>query len=143
MSAPACTPPKLTPCELLHLVRAVFTGAPPAVGVVTNDDVDVVLKFSTPPTPRAQTPPPGWFGRGFGGADTKALPCCVRNAVVTLPMALEIVAAVAAVGTAKSPTLAIGVPVCTGTVHCANAPDDPATVAIRAAAAKSKRRCPA
>src|SRR5262249_26128198 len=39
-----------------------------------------------PPMARAQTPPPSWFGRGFGGALTNALDC-VRKAVLAVLMA--------------------------------------------------------
>ena len=63
--------------------------------------------FTWPPTPRAQTPPPGWSGAGSAGADTKALPCWVRKAVLTLPMAAEIAELVALVGIASVPILLI------------------------------------
>ena len=70
--------------------------------------------FTWPPTPRAQTPPPGWSGAGSAGADTKALPCWVRNAVLMLPIAAEMAALVALVGIASVPILLIVV----GVANC-------------------------
>src|ERR1044072_28005 len=78
----------------------------------TEFEVDEM--FTWPPTPRAHTPPPGWSGAGSDGADTKALPCWVRNSVLTLPIAAEMVAVVALVGIASVPMLVIvnGVATC-------------------------------
>ena len=105
MSVPTCAPAKVWRCELLQLLVAVLITAPPWVETPTEFEVE--LMFTWPPTPRAHTPPPGWSGAGSAGADTKALPCWVRNAVLTLPIAAEMAAAVALVGIASVPMLVI------------------------------------
>src|SRR5689334_6407973 len=45
-----------------------------------------LLVVMSPPMARVQTPPPSWFGLGFGGALTNALDW-VRNAVLAVLMA--------------------------------------------------------
>src|SRR4051794_21578311 len=103
MSVPTCAPAKVWRCWLLQLVVAVLIVAPPCVEIPTEFEVDEI--FTWPPTPRAHTPPPGWSGAGSAGADTKALPCWVRNAVLMLPIAAEMAADVALVGIANVPML--------------------------------------
>ena len=74
---------------------------------VTEPYLDGLLEFeldftvTSPPTPRAQTPPPGWSGPGLAGADTNALPCWVKKAVLTLPIAPTIADPAAATGIAN------------------------------------------
>src|SRR5512147_2223466 len=111
MSAPTCAPAKVWRCWLLQLVVAVLIVAPPWVETPTEFEVDEMLAW--PPTPRAHTPPPGWSGAGSAGADTKALPCWVRNAVLTLPMAAEIAELAALAGIASVPMLGMRVGVAT------------------------------
>ena len=54
------------------------------------------------------------IGRGSAGAETKALPCWVRKAVLTLPIAAEIAALAALAGIASVPILLI----VTGVANC-------------------------
>src|SRR6187431_444948 len=127
MSVPTWAPAKVCRCELLQLVVAVLMTAPPWVEMPTDREEEVV--FTSPPTPRAHTPPPGWSGEGLAGADTKALPCWVRKAVLTLPIAEEIEALAALVGTASVSILVMvnGVATCE-LVHCAKAPGEARTM---------------
>ena len=70
--------------------------------VPTVVEFEVDLTSTSPPMARAQTPPPGWLGAGFGGAETNALPCWVRNTVLTLPIAPAIAAPAAPPGSARA-----------------------------------------
>src|SRR5262245_50773761 len=85
MSLPTWTPAKELCSRLLQLIVPVtlsfWRGAPTARLVFA---VDVELMFTSPPTPRAHTPPPWVSGGAPPGLATKALPCWVRNAVLTL-----------------------------------------------------------
>ena len=56
MSAPTWTPAKSVLIELAQVVLAVFCTPAPVV-LPTEVEVDEMLAW--PPTPRAQTPPPG------------------------------------------------------------------------------------
>src|SRR5690349_16985677 len=91
--------------------------------------VELNLLVTSPPTTRVQTPPPGWLGWGSPGADTKALPCWLRNAVLILPKAPakapEAAPPAAAMAANCGPKLAGGPapgPVTVPT-HCAKAPE--------------------
>src|SRR5262249_1001271 len=63
-------------------------------------DVELLFSVTSPPITRPQTPPPGWFGAGFDGAETKALPCWPRKMVLMLPMAPASAPETAAAGAA-------------------------------------------
>src|SRR4051812_27304359 len=63
-------------------------------------DTELLFSVTSPPRARPQTPPPGWFGTGFGGAETNALPCWPRKIVFMLPMAPAIAPETAAAGAA-------------------------------------------
>src|SRR6201985_1368367 len=77
----------------------------PAAAVVCRPfETEVDLTSASPPTARAQTPPPGWLGVGFGGAETNALPCWVKNTLSTLPIAPAIAELAAQDGVATSAT---------------------------------------
>src|SRR6185295_15599923 len=88
------------------------------------EEFEVVFSVTSPPMARAQTPPPGWSGAGLPGAETNALPCCVRKAVLTLPIAPEIAAPAAVAGIASNPWLSSGTPVWTGAAQSAKAADE-------------------
>jgi hypothetical protein len=100
-------------------------------------EVEVNLLVTSPPTPRTQTPPPGWSGFGSLGAETKALPCWVRKAVLRLPRvpANELAADPAEVVTA--PSCAENKPAAV-VVHCAKAPELVETAMAKAKAAKTR-----
>jgi hypothetical protein len=94
--------------ELAQVVLAVFC-TPTPVELATEVEVEEMLAW--PPTPRAQTPPPGWSGAGLPGAETKALPCWVRKTLLTLPIAPAIAALAAPGAIARVPMLVMKVPV--------------------------------
>src|SRR5712672_320588 len=137
MSAPTCTPAKFWCCVLLEFVVVLLKTAPFCEFVLF--DVETDLRSTWPPTPRTQTPPPGWSGAGLPGADTNALPCWVRKAVLTLPMAPDTAAAAAPAGTARSTWLLIGVPVCVVVQFCAMAAEDAEQAIAKATAEKIRR----
>src|ERR1700730_1240904 len=154
MSAPTCTPAKFSRDELAQAVFEVLTTAPVSLRVFALAEFDVVFSVTSPPMTRPQTPPPGWSGAGFAGAETNALPCWVRNAVLTLPIAPEIAAPAAPAGTASCDWLprVIG-PFCTvvqfGTATpggigsaCANAPPEADSITIKVVPARIFFRTP-
>src|ERR1700730_16371601 len=77
---------------------------------------------------------------GLEGADTKALPCWVRKAVLTLPIAPAIAAPAAPGGTASKPIfVTLSVPVCVVLQFCANAAVEAEEAAIaKAMTAKTR-----
>src|SRR5438874_102508 len=89
MSCPTCTPAKVwrtLPGQFA--VAWVLKNAAAAPGAMTVPvEFEVNLLVTSPPTPRIQTPPPGWLGFGSPGAETKALPCWLRKAVLMFPKA--------------------------------------------------------
>src|SRR5690349_11483152 len=110
MSAPIWTPAKFSWVEFAQFT---VTAEDPGAVTVAPFEMEVDLRSASPPTPRAQTPPPGWFGVGLGGAETNALPCWVKNTLLTLPMAPAIAAPEAPAGTASCWIfVTMNVPVC-------------------------------
>src|SRR5436190_20978283 len=89
MSCPTCTPAKVsrTLPGQFAVAWVLNNAAAAPVAMTVPVEFEVNLLVTSPPTPRIQTPPPGWLGFGSPGAETKALPCWLRKAVLMLPKA--------------------------------------------------------
>src|SRR5712672_1623310 len=144
MSCPTCTPAKVSrtlPGQLA--VAWVLKAAPNKPGAVTVPvEFEVNLLVTSPPTPRIQTPPPGWLGFGSPGAETKALPCWLRKAVLMFPKApaKEPAAAPPAAAAACSwpPKKGAPGPVAVVVQFCANAPEPVESAIAKANPARTR-----